>query len=78
MKTAISIRDSVFAHTDRFARRTNKSRSKVVCDALLEYLARHSPDEVTEAMDYAVGLVDEPPDPFVGAAGKRMLRQVEW
>lgn len=78
MKTAVSIPDSVFSHTDRYARLVKKSRSKIVCDALLEYLARHSPDEVTEAMDHAVGLVGEPPDPFVDTAGKRMLRQVEW
>lgn len=78
MKTAVSIPDTVFARTERFARRMKKSRSRIVSDALQEYLARHSPDEVTEAMDRALSLIDEPSDAFVASAARRTLEQVEW
>jgi len=78
MKTAVSIPDTVFARTERFARRMKKSRSRVVSDALQEYLARHSPDEVTQAMDRALRDIEEPFDSFVASAAKRTLEQVEW
>ena len=78
MKTAISIPDSVFARTDRYARRVKKSRSKVVSEALQEYLIRHSPDEVTETMDRTIGAIDEAVDPLVDVTSQRVLRQVEW
>jgi metal-responsive CopG/Arc/MetJ family transcriptional regulator len=78
MKTAVSIPDAVFARTERFARRMKKSRSKIVSDALHEYLARHSPDEVTEAMDRALSLMDESTDAFVASAARHRLEQVEW
>ncbi|MDZ7641576.1 MAG: hypothetical protein U5J62_06105 [Desulfurivibrio sp.] len=78
MKTAISVPDTLFARADRFARRVNKSRSSVVSDALQEYLSRHSPDEVTEAMDQAIDSLEESADQFVKSATKRTLKQVEW
>jgi metal-responsive CopG/Arc/MetJ family transcriptional regulator len=78
MKTAVSIPDTVFARAERFARRLKKSRSRIVSDALQEYLARHCPDEVTEAMDRAVGLTKEQEDRFVSSAATRTLKQVEW
>lgn len=78
MKTAVSIPDPVFAKADRYARRVKKSRSRIFSDALREYLARHSPDEVTEAMDQALEAIDAPQDQFVSEVSKRILRQVEW
>ena len=78
MKTAISIPDPVFDKTNRYARRVKKSRSRIVSEALCEYLARHSPDEVTEAMDRALALVGDQADSFVQAAADRVLKQVEW
>ena len=51
MKTAISVPDRFFKQAERHARRTGKSRSQLYTDALAEYLARHTPDAVTERMD---------------------------
>ena len=52
---------------------------EALLQALAEYLARHAPDEVTEAMNLVVDeLVDAAPDCFVQRAGRRMLRSVEW
>jgi predicted transcriptional regulator len=50
------------------ARRTKRSRSRLYGDALKEYLARHAPDEVTEAMNRACAELGEAKDPFVSAA----------
>jgi metal-responsive CopG/Arc/MetJ family transcriptional regulator len=78
MKTAISIPDDLFKGAERLARRTRKSRSKLFSDALREYLARHSPEEITEAMNKACAEIGEGQDPFVTAASQRILEQVEW
>ena len=78
MKTAVSIPDDVFERVERLARNAKRSRSDVVSAALKEYLARHAPDEITEALDRAYGDVDDELDSFVGAAARRILEQTEW
>lgn len=83
MKTAVSIPDKLFERAERLAKRTKKSRSELFSDALREYLARHGPDEVTEAMDQAIahlGVEDQPQDTdhFVAAASRRVLERSEW
>jgi len=71
MKTAVSVPDDVFERVDRLARRAGRSRSEVYSAALREYLARHTPDEVTEALDRIVGEIGEGLDPFTREAGRR-------
>jgi metal-responsive CopG/Arc/MetJ family transcriptional regulator len=78
MKTAVSIPDDVFQGAERIARRSKKSRSQLYSEALREYVARHSPDEVTEAMNRVVDTLKEPIDPFVREAGRRTLVRNEW
>jgi len=78
MKTAVSIPDEVFEKAERLARRARRSRSEVFSAALREYLARHAPDEVTEAMDRVCAAVNDEPDGFVTAAARRVLEQTEW
>jgi antitoxin MazE6 len=83
MKTAISIPDDVFRGAERLARQTKKSRSQLYGDAVREYLARHSREEVTEAMDrVCAGLAAErdevAPDEFASAAARRTLARTEW
>jgi metal-responsive CopG/Arc/MetJ family transcriptional regulator len=73
MKTAVSIPDDVFNKVERLVRRAGKSRSAVYSAALKEYVARHAPDEVTQAMNRACAQVAEETDAFVGAAGRRIL-----
>ena len=68
MKTAISLPDELFRAAERQAKRTRKTRSQLYAEALAEYLARHAPDEVTEAMNRVVERVGElGPDPFLTA-----------
>jgi metal-responsive CopG/Arc/MetJ family transcriptional regulator len=78
MKTAVSIPDEVFAKAERLARRTGKSRSEVFSHALREYVARHAPDEVTEAMDRVCAQVGKQQDRFVATAARRVLERSEW
>lgn len=78
MKTAVSLPDAVFRAAERQARRMKKSRSQLYADALAEYLVRHAPDEVTEAMNQVVDRLKEPLDPFVAAAARRVLERTEW
>ena len=78
MKTAVSIPDEVFEGAERLARRTKRSRSRLFSDALKEYLARHSPDKVTEAMNQACAAIGDAQDEFVSSAARRILEKSEW
>jgi metal-responsive CopG/Arc/MetJ family transcriptional regulator len=78
MKTAVSIPDEVFRDAERLARRAKKSRSQLFSDALREYVARHAPEEVTEAMDRVVDEVGDTTDEFASAAARRVLDRTEW
>jgi metal-responsive CopG/Arc/MetJ family transcriptional regulator len=78
MKTAVSIPDDIFKKAERLARRTNKSRSELFSNALADYVARHAPDHVTEAMDQVCDDVGVEADGFTSAASRRILERVEW
>lgn len=79
MKTAVSLPDRVYREAEGYAKRTRKSRSQLYAEALAEYLARHAPDEVTEAMNSVVDqLGGAAPDAFVQRVGRQVLRGVEW
>jgi len=77
MKTAVSIPDDVFEAAEHFARRTRRSGSRLFSDALREYLARHAPEKVTEAMNKACTEIGEVQDPFVSSAARRALERSE-
>jgi metal-responsive CopG/Arc/MetJ family transcriptional regulator len=78
MKTAVSIPDDVFEKVERLARRAGRSRSEVFAAALAEYVARHAPDEVTEAMDRVCADIGDQEGGFVSAASYRVLENTEW
>lgn len=79
MKTAISVPDDVFQAAERHAKRTQKSRSQLYADAIAEYLVRHAPDEVTQAMDRVMEQLGEyRTDPLLDAAARRVFERTEW
>jgi metal-responsive CopG/Arc/MetJ family transcriptional regulator len=78
MKTAVSIPDEVFQKVERLARKAGRSRSEVFAAALAEYVARHTPDEVTEAMDRVCADIGDQETGFVSAAGRRVLENIDW
>lgn len=80
MKTAISIPDAIFEEAERLARRTKRSRSDLYSRALADYLARHSSDKVTDAMNQALELLESggANDKFVASASRKVLERSEW
>jgi metal-responsive CopG/Arc/MetJ family transcriptional regulator len=79
MKTAISLPDDVFRAAEQMARRARKSRSQLYADALREYLTRHAPDEVTDAMNRVVDqLGADAMEPFSREASRRAVGRSEW
>ena len=77
MKT-VSIPDDVFARAEQLARRTQKSRSELFSDAGKEYVARHAPEDVTDAMDRVCDELQNPEDNFVSSTARRVLERSEW
>jgi predicted transcriptional regulator len=78
MKTAVSLPDALFRAAEQHAQRAQKSRSQLYAEALAEYLARHAPDEVTEAMNRVADQLDPAPDAFAAGAARRVLERSEW
>jgi len=78
MKTAISLPDELFEDAERLARRLRKSRSQLYAEAVAEYVARHSAEAVTEAMNRVCAELGSVPDPAVSAAARRILERTEW
>ncbi len=78
MKIAVSVPQDVFEGAERLARREGRSRSEVYSAAVREYVARHAPDEVVEAIDGVVAEIGPGPDSFVAAASRRTLASSEW
>lgn len=81
MKTAISIPDKVFAKAELLAKRLKKSRSKLYSEAVEEYVARWSDDEITESWNRALDVTtddDREIDAFVAEAARRTLKNIEW
>jgi predicted transcriptional regulator len=78
MKTAVSIPDEVFEQAEQLARRMKRPRSEVYSRALAEYVARHAPDRVTDAMNRTLAEIDQRADDFPRAASRRVLERSNW
>ena len=78
MKTAVSIPEEVFEKAEHLARHAKKSRSQLFSDALTEYVARHAPEEVTDALDRVCDELRNQKDKFVSSATRRVLERSEW
>jgi metal-responsive CopG/Arc/MetJ family transcriptional regulator len=78
MKTAVSIPDELFERAEALAHRAKRSRSEVYARALSEYVARHAPDRVTEAMNRVLEEVKEPADGLASRTARRTLERSEW
>jgi metal-responsive CopG/Arc/MetJ family transcriptional regulator len=78
MKTAISIPDDVFEEAERLAQELKTSRSQLYSRALSEFVARHAPDRITEAMNRVVEEVGDEVDEFSRCAAQLVFEHVEW
>jgi predicted transcriptional regulator len=77
MKTAISIPDDLFADAELLARELKKSRSRLYGDAVREYVARHSAESVTAALDSVCADVGTGGQ-FTQAATRHTLERSDW
>jgi tetratricopeptide (TPR) repeat protein len=78
MKTAISLPDAVFRDAERLAKRLKKSRSKLYMEAVAEYVARHEPEAITEALNRLAVRPDARAHEFTSAAARHVLEHSEW
>ena len=78
MKTAVSIPDDVFEEAERLAVELQTSRSQLYSRALQEFVARHAPDRLIEAMNRVIDQVGSEVDEFSRKASRRVLERVEW
>jgi metal-responsive CopG/Arc/MetJ family transcriptional regulator len=78
MKTAVSLPDDIFRQAERLARRLKKSRSQLYREAVAEYIARHEPEQITEAMNRVAEQVETKLPPVSRAAARRILESTEW
>jgi metal-responsive CopG/Arc/MetJ family transcriptional regulator len=80
MKTAISVPNEVFERAERLARRAGRSRSELYSAALREYVARHDPDAITEALNNTLEQLgdDAALDGFAHEASRQTLIRSEW
>ncbi len=66
------------AKVERVARRLRKPRRAILKEAIEEYLTRHDPQAITEAMNRVADAVDTRLDPALATAAAGMLRRSEW
>ncbi|MGB8932599.1 MAG: ribbon-helix-helix protein, CopG family [Anaeromyxobacteraceae bacterium] len=78
MKTAVSLPDEVFEDAERLARRLKMSRSAFFAEAVAEYVARHEPEGITEALNRIADDVDTRLEPLAAASARRTLLRSEW
>lgn len=78
MKTAVSIPDDVFEEAERLAADLQTSRSQLYSRALQEFMARHAPDRLIEAMNRVIDEVGSEVDDFSQRAARKVLERVDW
>ena len=78
MLTEISIPDSLVEKVNLLARHNKKSRSQLFSDAVQEYVAPHSPHDVTEAMNRVCRQSEINRDPSISLAPRRTLERSVW
>jgi antitoxin MazE6 len=77
MKTAVSIPDEMFAQAEKLAGHAGVSRSQLFSAALREYVARHSPEDLTEAMERIADELAASEADFSVASARRLLMRRE-
>lgn len=78
MKTAISIPDPIFRSADHLADQLGVSRSELYVTALVEYLAQHSADKVTEKLNEVYNVSESKLDPALKVLQYKSLPREKW
>ena len=75
MKTAISLPDDLFSAADALAGRLGVSRSELYATAVAEFLAKHTPNEVTARLDQVYDADPGGVEPALRRAQRRTLAE---
>ena len=78
MKTAISLPDELFGQAEQMAAELQVSRSEFYSRALWEFLARHTPDRITDALDTVCEELETKQDQSAESAARHTLERNEW
>jgi hypothetical protein len=78
VKSTPAISKALEAKVARVARRLRKTPRSVLEDAIDEYVARHDPEAVTQAMNRVAEVLDTRSEPSVAGAARRILENTEW
>ena len=78
MKTAISIDKKLFDAAEDFSRSAGLSRSGLYCTAINEYIQNHSPDIVTEKLNYYYENYNSRIDGDLKTAVYRLFAEEDW
>ena len=78
MKTAISLPDELFASVDALARKLGLPRSRLIAQALTEYVAKHRTSRVTERLNVVYASEEATVDEELQKAQRRAVRRSEW
>lgn len=78
MKTAVSIKNSVFERAEKYAKKAKISRSQLYSDAIEEYLAKRDEQALIDQVNAVCEKVDTSLDPFWKRAQARILKKEEW
>ena len=78
MTMLMSIPRQLHARAKRHARKSRRSVSDLYSVALREFLERHAPQNVTDAMNRVCEQVENAADPFVSGNGRVLLERTEW
>jgi predicted transcriptional regulator len=78
MKTPSSLPKRLEIKVTGVARRLRKPAQRVLAEAIEEYVARHDPAAITEAMNRVADAIDTRPGPPLASAAKGILESTEW
>lgn len=78
MKTAISLPDELFSAADALASRLGVSRSELYATAVAEFLAKHSPSDVTARLNAVYATESSALDAVFQYAQSSSIGPEEW
>jgi len=78
MKTAVSVPDDVFNRAEALAKRLKLNRSQLFSRALAEFVSRHSPEEITDALNRVCTELAGEADDFARQAAARTFERNPW
>jgi len=78
MKTAISLPDELFAAMDALAKKLGVARSRLVAEAVAEYVARHRTGRITERLDAVYGTEAAEVSQSIRKAQRKVISRNDW